>query len=102
MKPTVGNDSSLRLADRLVKASTGDDRGTRRAKRLLAHLQALPMSVILEKVPGASVAQRAKAVGVSRQTFYYWLTGVTRPNDVQARKLKRITGYECDVIRGRA
>jgi hypothetical protein len=102
MKPTVGNDRSLRWAERLVETSSGDDRGARRAKRLLAHLQALPMSVILEKVPGNTVAQQAASVGVSRQTFYYWLTGVTRPNDIQARKLKRITGYECDVIRGRA
>ena len=102
MKPTVGNDSSLRLAERLIKASLGDDRGARRARRLLAHLQALPMSVILEKVPGATVAQQAKSVGVSRQTMYYWITGVTRPNDIQARKLARITGYERDVIRGRA
>ena len=51
---------------------------------------------------GGSVAQRAKAVGVSRQTFYYWLTGVIRPNDIQAKKLKRLTSYDYDRIRGLA
>ena len=100
MKPTVGSDQALQLIERLVKNSSGDERGTRRALRLRAHLNATPMSAILKKVPGRSVAQKAAAVGVSRATFYYWQNGVTRPNNIQARKLKRITGVDYDVIRG--
>jgi len=60
------------------------------------------MTVILEKVPGQTAAQKAQRLGVSRSTFYYWLGGVTRPNDIQARKIKRITGYDYEVIRGLA
>jgi hypothetical protein len=103
MKPaTVGSDVEVRLAERLATKGRLDDRGTRRAQRLLTHLAATPMSVILEKVPGQSVTQKAQRLGVSRQTFYYWLAGVTRPNDIQARKIKRITGYEYETIRGLA
>lgn len=102
MKATVGNPRILELTERLIKASSGDDRGARRAKRLLAHLRAKPMSVILRKVPGASAVQKAKRIGVTRQTFYYWRDGITRPNKIQAKKLSKITGYASDVIRGLA
>ena len=102
MRHTVGNTRALELTERLVKASSGDERATRRALRLLTHLQATSMLAILKKVPGASMAQKAKTVGVSRQTLYYWRDGVTRPNKEQARKLSKITGYASDVIRGLA
>lgn len=97
---TVGNNRELALAERILKLAEGDDRAERRARRLLAHLQALPMATILAKVPGATVAEKAEKVGVSRQTYYYWLGGQTRPNEIQAKKISRITGYTRDVIRG--
>ncbi|HEY2530302.1 MAG TPA: hypothetical protein VGJ20_20590 [Xanthobacteraceae bacterium] len=96
----ASNERALRLVERLIKA--GDEGTARRALRMRARLTATPMSIILEKVPGASVIEKAKRVGVSRQTFYYWLSGVTRPNIKQARRLATLTGYDADVIRGRA
>jgi hypothetical protein len=99
---TVGSDVEVRLAERLALKGRLDERGTRRAERLLKHLAATPMSVILERVPGQSVKQKADRLGVSKATYYYWLAGATRPNDIQARKIKRLTGYDYEVIRGLA
>lgn len=93
------NERALKLVERLIKAG-GDQGVTRRALKLRARLTATPMSIILDKVPGASVIEKAKALGVSRQTFYYWLDGVTRPNIKMARKLNKITGHDIDEIRG--
>jgi hypothetical protein len=99
---TVGSDIEVRLTERLAAKGRLDERGTRRAERLLAHLKATPMSVILAKVPGQSAVQKAQRLGVSRATYYYWLAGATRPNDIQARKIKRLTGFDYEVIRGLA
>lgn len=93
------NERALKLVERLIKAG-GDQGVTRRAMKLRARLTATPMSIILDKVPGASVIEKAKSLGVSRQTFYYWLDGVTRPNIAMARKLSRITGFAVEEIRG--
>lgn len=93
------NERALKLVERLIK--TGGNEGiTRRALKMRARLTAMPMSAILDKVPGASVIEKAKALGVSRQTFYYWLDGVTRPNIRMARKLNKITGVSVEDIRG--
>jgi DNA-binding XRE family transcriptional regulator len=45
------------------------------------------------------MAAKAKALGVSRQTCYYWHNGVTRPNIKQARRLAKITGIAVEEIR---
>lgn len=93
------NERALKLVERLIKAG-GNEGVTRRALKMRARLTATPMSIILDKVPGASVIEKAKSLGVSRQTFYYWLDGVTRPNFKQARKINKITGHDIAEIRG--
>jgi hypothetical protein len=91
---------ALRLAKRLVKSSP-DDAVSRAALKVQRLLTAVPMAVVLDQVrPGDPVAVKAKAVGVSRQTFYYWLDGVTRPNKKMARKLASMTDFSADEIRG--
>jgi transcriptional regulator with XRE-family HTH domain len=90
----------LRAANHLAKlapdASTA--RAIEKVKRLL---NVVPMSVVLDLVlPGEPIAAKAKAIGVSRQTVYYWLDGVSRPNIKQAQKLAKLTGYAVDEIRG--
>lgn len=97
-----GNERALKLAERLIKASP-DPSISRRATRLVARLNAIPMSVILEKVrPGDPVAAKVKAIGVSRQTYYYWLQGETRPNKKQAKRLAQLTDFSFEQIRGHA
>jgi transcriptional regulator with XRE-family HTH domain len=94
------NERALRLVERLMKV--GGPLG-RRAEKMRNRLAATPMAVILAEVPpaGGSVIEKAKKLGVSRQTYYYWLDGTTRPNIIMARKIHRLTGIEIDKIRGR-
>ena len=87
------------LIAQLVKISP--DEGTRlRAKQIQDRL-ALPMSVVLAKVPGMTVAAKCARIGVSRQAYYYWLRGMSRHNVTQSETLAKITGLRADDIRGR-
>jgi transcriptional regulator with XRE-family HTH domain len=96
----TGTREALRVAKQLGKLSP-DESVSRAIEKVQRLLTVMPMAVVLEQVrPGEPVAAKAKAVGVSRQTFYYWLQGVTRPNKKQAQKLAKLTGYAVDEIRG--
>lgn len=89
-----------KLLERIIEISP-DAAVTARAIKMRDRL-ALPMQEVIDKIPGASVVDKAKRVGVSRQTIYYWIYGATRPNAKQARRIARITGYDVALIRGRA
>ena len=69
------------------------------AEQLLARIQ-LPMSKVLEKVPGHSVTDRARCIGVTRATYYSWFDGFSRPKRDQARKLEELTGFPANLIHG--
>jgi transcriptional regulator with XRE-family HTH domain len=91
---------ALRMTQRLGKISP-DDSVSRAIEKVQRLLTAVPMQTVLDQVrPGEPVAAKAKAVGVSRQTFYYWLNGTTRPNKKQAKRLASMTGFTIDEIRG--
>jgi transcriptional regulator with XRE-family HTH domain len=91
---------ALRLVKDLGKISP-DESVSRAIEKVQRLLTAEPMSMILTHVlPGESVAAKAKALGVSRQTLYYWINGTTRPNIKQAKRLAKITGVPIEVIRG--
>ena len=51
-----------------------------------------PMAAILAKVPGDTLAARARAIGVSRQTMYVWAQERFRPSSVQAAIIAKLTG----------
>jgi hypothetical protein len=72
------------------------------AQRMRRKIKAIPMAEILDEVPGDNVIEKARKIGVSRQTYYYWLNGVTRPNKKWAKKLASLTGYDAATIRGLA
>ena len=58
----------------------------------LRGMELVPMSYILNKVPGETIMEKAEAVGVSRQTYYYWIHGRSRPSPQQAERLAELTG----------
>lgn len=90
----------LKAIERLMQV-TPDDLGLHRyAAKLRNKLTAIPMSQVLAKWPG-SVAEKAKHLGVSRQTVYYWLDGSMRPDERRAEMLARLTGFSVAEIRGR-
>jgi len=61
----------------------------------------MPMELVLSKVPGATVRDKCHLVGVSRQAWYAWLRGESRPNPSQAKRLAELTGLDAEAIRGR-
>lgn len=91
---------ALKLVERLVKIAPSKGLELH-AKRIQQRLNAVPMSKVLAKVEAGSIAAKARAIGVSRQTIYYWLNDITRPNEEQAKKLAKLTGFSADEIRGR-
>lgn len=100
MRNQADTERALKLVERLVKLAPS--RGLElHAKRMKRRLNAMPMKIVLAKMPEGSIAAKARAVGVSRQTIYYWLNDVTRPNEEQAKKLAKLTGFSAAEIRGR-
>ena len=81
---------AIKLAKEIVELS-GDDETLAAALRFRDRLKLPPMSAILNKVPGLTVKDRARSIGVSRQTYYGWLNGRSRPNSKQARRLQELT-----------
>ena len=90
---------ALKLVEQLLKL-TPDHHLAKRAYQLRDRLK-LPMSVVLAKVPGETIVQKAAACGVSRQAYYNWLSGRSRPNDAQSATLAKLTGYDVAMIAGR-
>ena len=89
---------AARLAQALVDASI-DASERALAEQLLARIR-LPMSKVLEKVPGHSVTDRARCVGVTRATYYSWFDGFSRPKRKQAERLEQLTGFPANLIHG--
>jgi DNA-binding XRE family transcriptional regulator len=67
--------------------------------RAVAHKLRHPMADILAKVPGDTLAARARAIGVSRQTMYVWAQEKFRPSTEQATIIAELTGVPIDDIR---
>jgi transcriptional regulator with XRE-family HTH domain len=100
-------ESRRSVAERLLKQLlTLDDIGLRAVERTLKRMQTRSkenerLQTILAKVPGESLAEKARVVGVTRQAFHYWATGQARPNTQQLAKLAELTGASVAKLRGR-
>lgn len=105
---TMDTEKQLKLVERLISAAPSGSVNrfaTRLHKRLSNQLAAMPMSEVLNKLPGgpeASLASKARLLGVTRQTIYAWINGDWRPDDEMAEKLAKLTGFSAAAIRGRA
>lgn len=87
-----------KLLERLIEVAP--DRGMRRkVERMHARL-IHPMTLILDKVPGETVIEKSRYLGVTRQTMYAWMDGTMRPNLKRAKMIAKVTGVDVDVIRG--
>jgi DNA-binding XRE family transcriptional regulator len=69
-----------------------------KAVKLLQRMESIPMSYVLSKVPGATIVDRSEALGVSRQTYYFWMQGRSRPSLPQAERLAELTGITVEDI----
>lgn len=99
MKRARRESQALKLIERLIELSP--DAGLTAYAIKMRDRLALPMAHVLDKVPGETVVDRAKSLGITRQAYYAWLRGVSRPSRKQARRLEKITGFNADEIRGR-
>jgi DNA-binding XRE family transcriptional regulator len=66
--------------------------------RGVAHKLRYPMADILAKVPGETVAERARKIGVARQTLYVWADERFRPTARQAQIISKLTGVPVEHI----
>ena len=93
---------ALKLVENLVEIAP--DQGTLSYALKMRERLKLPMSVVLDKLdeiyPGSSITWRSERLGITRQTYYGWASGIFRPDAKQAKKLAAITGYDVNEIRG--
>ena len=101
---TDTSERALRAVERLIKVAdtVGDQQtATRLRARMINRMKAVPMTEIIAQFrPGDTIPQKAKALGVSRQTIHYWLDGRMRPRVAMARKLEKFTDFSFAEIRG--
>lgn len=89
---------ALKLAQRLLEVSPETDEEL--IQRLVIRLK-MPMAKVLAKVPGDTVPEKCKKIGITRQNYYAWLKGFYRPSLTQAKRLEALTGYDADAITGK-
>lgn len=92
------NQKSLQLIEELL-ATLPYPRWQRLLRAMHTQLQ-LPMAEVLAKVPGETVVEKCRHLGVARNTYYEWLNEGFRPSVEQARKLERLTGFLATQIHG--
>lgn len=90
---------AVRLADAVVEGTEGQPIHPI-AKKLRRTLTPPPtMTEVLGMVPGASLMEKARAIGISRQGFYALSKGTARRSDVLAKRLAELTGLDEQVIK---
>ena len=95
-------DNALEWAEKLIRVANAlEDEDLKGRARQIRDRLVLPMSKVLEKVPGDTVVKKVESIGISRQAYYAWLDGRARPNATQALQLAKLTGFDPVVIRGR-
>ena len=61
----------------------------------------MPMKRVLSKVKGKTVEIKKDKIGVSRNTWYSWWCGRSRPNQKQALRLQELTKIPAEKFQGR-
>jgi DNA-binding XRE family transcriptional regulator len=94
---------ALKLVERLIELEP--DVGTLQYACKMRERLKLPMSVVLDKLgqvyPELTVIERAEKLGVTRQAYYGYINGLSRPNARVAKKLAALTGFDANDIKGR-
>lgn len=84
-----------------VAAHLPDDYSRDKLKQVSYAVALIPMRLVLDKVKGDTTVEKAKLVGVSRNTWYAWHRGEIRPNKHQAARLSELSGVAAEKFQGR-
>lgn len=84
---------SLKLVERLIKLNPDLPQ-----VRALRARWVTPLPELIEMIPGTTVYEKAKLIGVSPQAMYCWLRGEYRPNLKQAKRIAKVTGVAVEDI----
>ena len=91
---------ALKLIERVIELEP--DLGTMQYALKMRERLKLPMSVVLAKLyPELTVNEKAEKLGVTRQAYYGWINGISRPNLKAAKKIAAMTGFDLADIRGK-
>ena len=92
MKKRMSNmQVELRTHKLIVQLAALDSESNDVRRKLDEHMT-LPMGKVIERIPGATLREKAKALGLSHNTLWYWAKG-RRPPRKHAERLAKITGY---------
>ena len=95
----IDTHEALQVTEKLIKMRLLTD-DARVARELHVRMQ-LPMTAVVERIPGNSVTEKAERAGTTRQAIWRWLATGARPRGPMAKKLARITRYDVREIRGK-
>jgi len=91
---------ALKLVEALIKLEP--DLGTMQYARKMRERLKLPMSVVLAHLyPDMSIVDKSEKLGVTRQAYYGWINGISRPNTRLSKKIAALTGFDWEDIRGK-
>jgi DNA-binding XRE family transcriptional regulator len=90
------NTTTLESIETIIALQTLE--AVRRDLQAVAHKLRYPMTDILAKVPGDTLTERARKIGVSRQTMYVWAEEKFRPTGAQAKTISKLTGVPVEQI----
>jgi DNA-binding XRE family transcriptional regulator len=81
--------------------STASNRTFRATNSILSRAKARRREELgrLIAMTGATVVERARNLGVARQSIYDWMNGRSWPNKATANKISKLTGVPVDDIR---
>jgi len=92
---------ALRLVDRLIALNIPDAGAAVYVRKLRERFK-LPMSIVLDKLyPDLTIVDKAERLGVTRQAYYGWLYGTSRPNAKLSKRIAALTGFNWVDIRGK-
>lgn len=98
MRKKVGRALAMDLVEQLIAAAPDQD--TKDLALALRERIRIPMTAILIKMPGESVADKSRKLGISRTTYYAWTEGKARPRRGLAERVAEYTGFTWQEIAG--
>lgn len=99
MNEMMKHKEALALIDKIV--ALDPDQGTVAYALKMRERLKLPMSLVLERLwPDLSLSEKARRLGITRQTYYGWLNGLFRPDEELSKRLADLTGFDEEDIKG--